>query len=258
MLIVAQNLVDLVTLLARVCANGLARVVTAENHEDVLMVPDKFLPRLLAGVALGLHSPRISRLVRLHIGVRQDNDPVVRVLRDDSVCPIQNFIARLAFKCNNEEAHSCCLEVVPGIVMAIWIESAAKLASFCELVAGKVGVEMRGAVDADIPAILIVRLLKTHVMISQAHAVGHFPVQYRHRFPGDGPFLRGVRLHNISFVDEKGDVESLRIVTYPAGLLEKVVTQVSITPLAGQLESGVAVKLSVRQNRDRERLIGLR
>ena len=106
--------------------------------------------------------------------------------------------------------------------MAIRIEGAAKLAPFCEFVARKVGVEMRGPVDADITAILIVRLLKTHVMVSQAHAVGHFPVQYRHCFLCDGPFLGGVRLHDISFVDEKGDVESLLIVAHPFRLRKEV------------------------------------
>ena len=60
--------------------------------------------------------------------------------------------------------------------MAIRIKSTAKLASFCELVARKVGVEMRGPVDTNIAAILIVCLLKTHVMVSQAHAIGHFAV----------------------------------------------------------------------------------
>ena len=113
---------------------------------------------------------------------------------------------------------------------------------------------MSGPVDPDIAAILIVRLLKTHVMVSQAHAIGHFPVQYRHCFLGDGPFLREVRLHDISFVDEKSDIESLLVVTNPAGLLEKVTTQVSVAPLFRKLQSGVAVELGVRQDREGERL----
>ena len=106
--------------------------------------------------------------------------------------------------------------------MAIRIESAAKLASFCELVARKVCVEMRGPVDADIASILIVRLLIAHVMVSQAHAVADFPIQNRHGFLGDGPFLGDVGLHDISFVDEKSDIESLLIVADPFRLRKEV------------------------------------
>ena len=117
-----------------------------------------------------------SRLVPLQVGVRQDNDTVVRMLGNDFVRPIQHFVARVVLKRDNQKLHPCGLEVIPGIVMAIRIEGAAKLASFCEFLARKVGVEMSGPVDADIAAILIVRLLEAHVMVSQAHAVGHFPV----------------------------------------------------------------------------------
>ena len=57
-LVVAQDLVDLVAVIPGVCANGLSSVVTAENHEDVLVLLDELLPRLLTGVAFDLHSPR--------------------------------------------------------------------------------------------------------------------------------------------------------------------------------------------------------
>ena len=117
--------------------------------------------------------------------------------------------------------------------MAIRIEGAAKLATFCEFFTWKVFIESSGPVDGDIAAILVVRLLEAHVMVSQAHAIGHFPVQYRHGFLGDGPFLGGVRLHDISFVNKEGDIESLPIVTHPAGLLDKVAAQVSVAPLVG-------------------------
>ena len=60
--------------------------------------------------------------------------------------------------------------------MAIRIEGAAKLSSFCKFCAREVGVEMRAPVDADIAAIFIVRLLKTHVVVSQTQAVGNCSV----------------------------------------------------------------------------------
>ena len=202
--------------------NGLSTEVTAENHEHVLVLPDELLPHLLAVVAFEFQLIGGSRLVFLQVGVRQDNGTVVRMLGNNFVRPIQNFVAGVVLKSDNQKLQPCFLEVVPGIVMAIRIEGAAKLAPFCKFFARKVGVEMRGPVDADIAAILIVRLLKTHVMVSQAHAVGHFPVQYRHGFLGDGPLLGGVRLHDISFVDEKGDVEPLLIVADPFRLLKEV------------------------------------
>ena len=90
-------------------------------------------------------------------------------------------------------------------------------------------------------------------MVSQAHTVGHVPIQYRHCFLCDCPFLRCVGLHNIALMNEKGDIEPLFIVTYPAGLFEKIAAQVAIPPLAGQLESRVALELGVRQNRNGER-----
>ena len=68
--LVAQNLVDLVAVISGGGKNGLSRVVTAENHEDVLVLLDELLPRLLAGVAFGLHSPGVSRHARVHIGTR--------------------------------------------------------------------------------------------------------------------------------------------------------------------------------------------
>ena len=156
--------------------NGLSTEVTAENHEHVLVFPDELLPHLLAVVAFEFQLIGSSRLVPFQVGVRQDNGTVVRMLGNDSVCPIQNFVAGVVLKSDNQKLHPGGLEVVPGIVMAIRIEGAAKLVPFCKFVARKVGVEMRGPVDANIAAILIVRLLKPHVMVSQAQAVGDFPV----------------------------------------------------------------------------------
>ena len=138
--------------------------------------------------------------------------------------------------------------------MTSGVKGSTKLLPFGEFLARKVGVEMRGPVDADITAIFVIGLLKTHVMVSQAHAIGNLPVQDRHCFLCDGPFLRGIRLHEISFVDEKSDIESLLVVTNPAGLFEKVTTQVSVTPLFRKLQSGVTVELGVRQYREGESL----
>jgi len=214
--------VNLVAVISGGSENGLAEEVTAKNHEDVPVFPDQLLPHLLAVVAFELQAVGGSRLISPQVGVRQDNDTVVRMLGNCSVRPIQDFVAGVVLKSDNKKLQPCGLEVVPGIVMAIRMAGAAKLAPFCEFLARKVGVEMRGPVDTDITAILIVRLLKTHVMVSQAHAVGNFPVQYRHCFLCDGPFLGGVGLHDVSFVDEKADIESIPIVTHPAGLLEKV------------------------------------
>ena len=86
---------------------------TAHHQGSAITCTDLDLPRLLAGVAFGRHSPGISRLALVHIGMRQDNDTVVRVLGDHLVSPRQHFVARFAFKSNNQEAHPCCLEVVP-------------------------------------------------------------------------------------------------------------------------------------------------
>ena len=106
----------------------------------------------------------------------EGNDTVVWILGHDLVGPIQHFVARVVLKRDNHKFHPSGLEVIPGIVMAIRIEGAAKLASFCKFLTGEVGVEMSGAVDTDIAAILIVRLLVAHVMVSQAHAIRHCPV----------------------------------------------------------------------------------
>lgn len=57
-LVVAQDLVNLVAVISGVGANGLSSVMTAENHEDVLVLLDELLPRLLTGVAFDLHSTR--------------------------------------------------------------------------------------------------------------------------------------------------------------------------------------------------------
>ena len=61
--------------------------------------------------------------------------------------------------------------------MSIWMESTAKFASFCELFAREILIEKRGPIDCYIEAIFIIRFLVAHVMISQAHAVGDFPIQ---------------------------------------------------------------------------------
>ena len=106
--------------------------------------------------------------------------------------------------------------------MAIRIEGAAKLATFGEFFAWKVLIEQSGPVDGDIEAILIVRLFVAHVMITQTHAVTDSPIQNRHGFLGDGPFLGDVALNDISFVDEKSDIESLLIVADPFRLRKKV------------------------------------
>ena len=156
--------------------NGLSTEVTAENHEHVLVLADELLPHLLAIVALEFQLVGGSCLIPFQVGVRQDNSPVVRMVGNDSVRPIQNFVAGMVLKSDDKKLHPGGLEVVPGIVMAIRIEGAAKLVPFCKFCAREVSVEMRAPIDADIAAIFIVRLLKTHIVVSQAHAVGHFPV----------------------------------------------------------------------------------
>ena len=94
--------------------------------------------------------------------------------------------------------------------------------------------------------IFVVRLLETHVVVSQAKAVGHMAVQYGHGLFCDGPFLRCVCLNDISLMNEKGNVEPLMIISYPAGLLEKVASQIPVPPLLGKLQPRVAVELGVR------------
>ena len=44
---------DLIAVIAGVCANGLSSVVPTENHEDVLVLLYELLPSLFARVALG-------------------------------------------------------------------------------------------------------------------------------------------------------------------------------------------------------------
>ena len=138
--------------------------------------------------------------------------------------------------------------------MALGIKGSAELLSFGKFFAWKIFIEVGGPVDGDIAAILVVRLLESHVMVSQAHAIGHFAIQDGHGFLCDGPFLVGVRLHDISLVDEKDDVESLLVVPHPACLLEEVASQVPVAPLLGKLEPGITVELGVGQDRDGERL----
>ena len=227
--------------------------MTAENHEDVFVFADQFLPHLFSGVSLDFISQFIDPFsIRSHVGMREYDDSMVGVPDDYLVCPLQNFVPRFALERDDEEIHPGGIEVIPGIVMAFGIKSSAKLLSFGKFITRKIFVEVGGPVDGDIAAVLVVRLLETHVVVSQAQAIGHFPVQYGHGFLCDCPFLVGVRLHDISLVDEKSDVEPLLVVTHPAGLIEKVASQISVAPLFGQLESSVAVKLSVRQNRDGE------
>ena len=113
------------------------------------------------------------------------------------------------------------------------IEGATKLLSFGKFLPWKIFIEVGSPVDGDIAAILVVRLLEAHVMVSQAHAIRHFPVQYRHGFLCDGPFLGAIRLYDVSLVDEKDDVESLLVVPHPAGLVDIVTSLVSVPPLFG-------------------------
>ena len=157
-LVVAQDLVDRVAMISGGGKNGLSTEVTTENHEHVLVPADELLPHLLAVVALEFQLIGGSRLVFLQVGVRQGNDTVVRMLGNDSVRPIQNFVAGMVFKSDNQKLQPCFLEVVPGIVMAIRIEGAAKLATFCEFFARKVGIKMRSPVDSDIEAIVFYNL----------------------------------------------------------------------------------------------------
>ena len=63
------------------------------------------------------------------------------MLGNDSVRPIQNFVAGVILESENEKLQPCGLEVVLGIVMAIRIEGAAKLLPFCEFFARKVFIE---------------------------------------------------------------------------------------------------------------------
>jgi len=202
--------------------NGLSTEVTTENHEHVLVLADELLPHLLAVVAFEFPPTGGSRLVFLQVGVRQDNGTMVWMLGNDSVRPIQDFVAGEVLKSDDKKLQPCFLEVIPGIVMAIRIEGAAKLLPFCKFLAWKVLIEQRGSIDGDIESILVIRFLIPHVMVAEAHAVAHFPIQYRHGFLGDGPFLGDVPLHDISFVDEKSDIESLLIVADPFRLRKKV------------------------------------
>ena len=117
--------------------------------------------------------------------------------------------------------------------MAIGIKGATKLLSLGIFLTWKIFVEVGGTVDGNIAAILVVRLLEAHVMVSQAQAIGHLAVQDRHGFLGNGPFLRGIRLHDVPLVDEEGNIEPLPVVMYTAGLLEKVASQIPVSPLLG-------------------------
>ena len=140
--------------------------------------------------------------------------------------------------------------------MALGIKGAAELLCFGKFLAWKIFVEVGGSIDGNVAAILVVRFLEAHVVVTQTKAIGYVAIQYGHSLLCDGPFLVGVRLHNVSLVDEKDDVESLLVVADPAGLLEEVAAQISVAPLLGKLESSVAVELGVGQDRNGKRFAG--
>ena len=100
----------------------------------------------------------------------------------------------------------------------------------------------------------VVRLLEPHVVVTQTKTVGYVAIQDRHGLLCDGPFLGCVRLNDISLMHQKSDVKPLLVVPNPSSLVKKVASQIPVSPLLGQLQSGVAVELSVRQDRDGERL----
>ena len=72
------------------------------------------------------------------------------------------------------------------------------------------------------------------------------PIQDGHGLLCNGPFFVGIGLNDISLMNEKGNVEPLMIISYPAGLLEKVASQIPVPPLLGKLQPRVAVELGVR------------
>ena len=61
-------------------------------------------------------------------------------------------------------------------------------------------------------------------------------------------------MHEISFVNEKGYIESLLVVSNPFSLRIEVAAQVPVAPFSGQLKPGIAVELRVGQDRYREGL----
>ena len=130
--------------------------------------------------------------------------------------------------------------------MALGIEGSAEFLCLGKFLTRKIFVEVGYPVNCDIASILVIRFFESHIMVPQAHAIWHCPVQYRHGFLCDGPFLVGVRLHDISLMNEKSDIEPLLVVSHPAGLLEKVAPQIPVAPLLGKLQPGIAVKLGVR------------
>ena len=177
MLIVAENLVDLIAVFPNVGAKSFPGVVAAKNHEDVLVLLDKLLPHLLAGVTLWFDTTvRISRFGGVNVSVRKNNDAVFWVFGDDGVCPVQYFIPRFAFERDDKKTHSRGLKLIPRIVVLIRVECAAKLVSLCELVAREVCVEMGRAIHPDIATKFVIGLHETHVMISDAHDVWYLPI----------------------------------------------------------------------------------
>ena len=77
-------------------------------------------------------------------------------------------------------------------------------------------------------------------------------IQDRHGFLCDSPFLRCVCLNDISLMDEKRDIETLLIIPHPVRLIEKSNSN-PFPHFLEKLQSGVAVKLGVRQDRKGER-----
>ena len=119
----------------------------------------------------------------------QNDDAMFGMFGNHFVRPIQNFVAWFAFERYDQELHSGGIEVIPRIVMAFGIEGSAELLGLGKFLAWKIFVEVSGSVHGDVPAVFVVRLLESHVVVSQAQAVGHVAIQDRHGLLCDGPLL---------------------------------------------------------------------
>ena len=119
----------------------------------------------------------------------QNDDAMFGMFGNHFVRPIQNFVAWFAFERHDQEFHSGGIEMIPRIVMAFGIEGSAELLGLGKFLAWKIFVELSGSIHGDVPAVLVVRFLKPHVVVSQAQAVGHVAIQYRHGLLCDVPLL---------------------------------------------------------------------
>ena len=88
------------------------------------------------------------------------------------VRPIQDF-ARFAFERHDEKLHPDDFEMVPGIVMSLGVEGSPELLCLGKFFTRKIFIEVGCPVDGDVTAVLVVRLLEAHVVVSQTGSRAH-------------------------------------------------------------------------------------